>query len=310
MNATKYTSDSPEAKVATSDLRWFLGYTAKAGANYNINDHHNVFLNLGYMSIAPPFANVFDNSNHMYLNTNNQLIYSVEAGYGLKEQVIAANVNVYYTIWDNVPFTGKAADGESFNVPGLNSLHKGIEIDFKYKVIKNLEFDGLVSIGDWKYTSGAKAYIQNQAGTTVDSVNFSAKNVHVGNVAQIQYGGALRYTIIKNLYIKPRYTYFAKNFANFDPTYLVQTTNYSTHVVTDNRDRESWRMPDYGMFDLFIGYGYKVWKMKLDLSVGVVNVLNTIYIADASNGGNYDASSALVYMGMGRRITASLKVGF
>ena len=144
----------------------------------------------------------------------------------------------------------------------------------------------------------------------MDSVNFSAKNVHVGNVAQIQYGGALRYTIIKNLYIKPRYTYFAKNFANFDPTYLVQTTNYSTHVVTDNRDRESWRMPDYGMFDLFIGYGYKVWKMKLDLSVGVVNVLNTIYIADASNGGNYDASSALVYMGMGRRITASLKVGF
>ena len=238
-----------------------------------------------------------------------QYVYSIEAGYGIKLQKVAANLNLYYTSWDNQPFTGKTADGNSYNVNGLNSLHKGVELDFKYKIIKDLDFEGLISIGDWKTTSGSKSYIMDQNGTTVDSVNFSAKNVHVGNAAQIQYGGSLRYTIIKGLYIKPRFTYFAKNYANFDPTYLVRSVS-NAGVVTDNRDRESWKMPNYGLFDVFVGYGFKVWKMKLDASVGVVNVLDTITISDAKNGGNYDASSALVYLSMGRRITASLRVGF
>ncbi len=310
LNATKYNSDSPEAKTATTDFKWFLGYTVKGGTNYNINDHHNVFINLGYMNMAPAFNNVFDNSNHLYLNVKNQLVYAIEAGYGLKHQKVAANINLYYTIWNNKPFSGVSPDGTSYNINGLNALHKGVELDFIYKLMKNLVVDGIVSIGDWKTTSGSKSYITDQNGRTVDSVDFSAKNVHVGNAAQIQYGGSIKYTVIKGLYIKPRFTYFAKNYANFDPKFLVRSVNATTGAVTDNRDRDSWKMPNYGLLDMFIGYGFKVWKMQLDASAGVLNALNTIYISDAKNAGNFDAASANVYMGLGRRITASLKIGF
>jgi hypothetical protein len=41
-----------------------------------------------------------------------------------------------------------------------------------------------------------------------------------------------------------------------------------------------------------------------------MNILNTVYITDAQNGAGFDASTATVYVGMGRRFNLSLKVGF
>ena len=303
LNATKYTINSPEAKEATTNKKWFPGYTIKGGANYNINLHHNVFINLGYMNMAPASSNVFDLNNHEYLDIENQKVYAIEGGYGLHFSRFATNLNLYYTLWKNKPFTGSAQtpDGtEYYNVNGMDALHKGIEVDGNYKIMKNLSADAFVSIGDWKTISARKAYIYDQSNNLIDSVDFSAKGVHVGDAAQWQFGGALRYEIIKNLYIKPRFTYFMKHYANFDPTTL----------VSSNKDRESWLMPPYGMFDLFAGYDKTFWKINVAFTVGVTNLLNTVYITDGLNGKNFDASTTTVYMGMGRRITFGLKVGF
>lgn len=307
VNANSYTNQSSEARYATTKRKWFLGYTIKGGANYNINEHHNVFVNLGYLTMAPRMNIVFDNNNKEFLDPQNQKVYAVEAGYGFKHQKAAANVNLYYTLWKNKPpaYTPTVPDLVnggvlSYNINGLDALHKGIELDFIYKILKNLEVEGLVSLGDWRTISGQKVYVTNENGVIQDSVDFSAKKVHVGDAAQNQYAGSIRYEVIKGLYIKPRYTYFAKNFANFDPVTLVDS----------NKDRESWRMPNYGILDIYAGYDIKVWKMKLGFTLGVMNVLNTKYISDAQNGAGFDAQTALVYMGMGRRINASLRIGF
>ncbi len=305
LNATSYTNQSAEARFATTKQKWYLGYTLKGGANYNINDHHNVFLNLGHLSMAPRMNVVFDNNNREILDSKNQKVYAIEAGYGLHHQKYAANLNLYYTSWKNKPPASLPSvpgpDGTIYyNINGLDALHKGIEIDFIYKILKNLEVEGLASIGDWKTTSGTTADVTDENGTKIATVDFSAKNVHVGDAAQIQYAGSVRYEIIKNLYIKPRYTYFAKNYANFDPTSLVGT----------NKDRESWQMPNYGLLDLYAGYDFKYWKMKFTVTAGVNNLLNTDYISDAQNGTKFNATSALVYMGMGRRMNVSLRIGF
>jgi outer membrane receptor protein involved in Fe transport len=182
----------------------------------------------------------------------------------------------------------------------LNALHKGVEIDFIYKGIKKLEVEGLASIGDWTTTSGSSANITNEDGQIVAEVDFSAKGVHVGDAAQLQFAGSVRYEIIKQLYVKTRYTYFDKNFANFDPTLL----------VNDNRDRDSWQMPAYGLLDFFAGYDFRYWKTQFTITAGINNVLNTIYLTDAQNGNQFDATTAAVYMGMGRRITGSLRITF
>lgn len=297
----EYTNESPEARYATTDEKWFLGSTIKGGANYNINKHHNVFFNMGYLNIAPKMNTVFDNNNREFLEIKNQKVTSIELGYGYKSKKFSSNVNIYYTIWENKPpqFTYTTLDGDSYNINGLDALHKGIELDFIYKILPNLDFEGLASIGDWRTTSGSIVTIYDQDNNIVGQVDFSAEDVHVGDAAQIQLGGSLRYEIIKGLYAKLRYTYFDKNYANFDPVGLVGL----------NKDRESWKMPSYGLLDFNFGYEMKfIKKLNVTLSGGVMNVLNTIYISDAQNGAGFDAATSTVFVGMGRRFNIGLKV--
>ncbi len=304
-NGQKYSNSSAEARFATTDEKWFLGGTFKTGANYNINDNHNVFMNMGYLNIAPKMNAVFDNNNMAFLEIENQKVYSVELGYGYRTKKVAANVNAYYTLWENKPQqttpTVVTADGTfSYNINGLDALHKGIEFDVNYKLMKNLSVEGLASIGDWKTISGSIVQIVDNDGNIVETLDFSAKNVHVGDAAQVQLGGSVRYEIIKNLYLKVRYTYFGKNYANFDPTALVGA----------NKDRESWQMPNYSLVDFNFGYDLSFAKYRMTISGGLMNALNAFYITDAQNGLGFNASSATVFVGMGRRFNVGVKIGF
>ena len=300
----KYHNQSAEARTATTDRKWFLGGTVKGGVNYNITKSHNVFLNLGYLSIAPKMNTVFDNNNMPFLETKNQKVYSVELGYGYKSKKFAANLNMYYTLWENKPpqYTPSVVtpDGTfSYNINGLDALHKGIEVDFNYNVTKKINVEGVFTLADWKTISGSKVYIVDDNGAQIDSVDFSAKNVHVGDAAQLQIGGSVRWEIIKDLYVKLRYTYFGRNFANFDPLALVGA----------NKDRESWQMPSYGLLDFNVGYTFRVSKVYFTVNGGIMNILDKVYITDSQNGLNFDASSALVFVGMGRRFNLGLKIG-
>lgn len=306
-NGVTYTPDSPEAKTSTSKKLWFKGYTLKGGANYNINEHQNAFINVGYLNMAPRMTFVYDNNNRKFLDVKNQEVSAIEGGYGFHIKKFAANVNLYYTLWKNKPpsYTPTAIDpatGQtlSYNINALDALHKGIEFDFIYKLLKNLDVEGLASFGDWKTISGQTVYVTNDVGIVIQTVDFSAKNVHVGDAGQIQIAGSLRYEVVKGLYIKPRFTYFAKNYANFDPIKLVGA----------DKDRESWKMPNYGLLDIYAGYNFNYWKLKFDISAGMVNALNTTYISDAQNGAKFDPTTAMVFVGMGRRFNIGLKISF
>lgn len=305
VGAQSYNNESPESRVATTPQKWFMGYTFKTGANYNIDKSNNVFMNIGYLNMPPRFNVVFDNNNKVFFDIENQKVYALELGYGYKSPKMAVNVNTYYTLWKNKPpqFTPTIVTPDgifSYNINGMDVVHMGVELDFIYKFTKSLAVEGLVSLGDWKTISAKKVFINDENGVLLDSVEFSAKNIHVGDAAQIQLGGSIRYEIIPRLYVKLRYTYFDKNYANFDPITL----------TGNNKDRESWRLPSYGLLDFYTGYDFKAKKVKISLTAGVLNVLNNVYISDAQNGSTFDANSALVYMGMGTRLNVSLRIGF
>ncbi len=311
INGTKYYyNTSPESKKAFTKEKWFLGYTVKGGANYNLTDHHSVFANIGYLSMAPRFTNIFDNKSKEYLDAKNQKIFGIELGYGAKYRLFAANINTYYTTWENKPPTFapviNTADGpRSINVNGVQAIHKGIEGDFIFKFLRKFELEGLMSIGDWRNNTDKTVYLQDEAGNNTDSVHIQAKNIFVGDAAQIQYGASLRFMPIKGLYIKPRFTYFAKNYANYD--YISLTGS--------NANRQSWKLPNYGLLDLYLGYEFKISKIKFTVNGSITNILNVTYITDATNNGstyfkNFDANSATVYMGMGTRFNSGLRITF
>ena len=86
----------------------------------------------------------------------------------------------------------------------------------------------------------------------------------------------------------------------------------------ENAGRDSWKIPAYSLFDLHGGYRFRYAGMNLDFKINILNILNTSYISDARNNDpyignqnfNFDAASASVFFGMGRRLTSSLKISF
>jgi len=319
-NGTAYTMNSDEAKLAETDWKQISGFTIKSGANINLDEFNNVFFNLGYISKAPRFNNVYYYDNTLFRDIKNEIVKAIEGGYSFRSSLFSSNVNAYYTLWENKPSNGGVTvmvDDIPYraNINGMNALHKGLEMDFAYKILHNLSFEGLISLGDWTWTSAdtVRFLDDNNNPITDDFGNeiiasFDADGVHVGDAAQTQYGLSIRYEPAHNAYIKLRGTFFDNYYSDFDPLSL----NGS------NAGRESWKIPAYNLIDLHAGYKFRITeKTKLALKLSILNLLDEMYISDAQNNDPYnanyqdfDAKSAGVFFGLGRRFNLSAQFTF
>ncbi len=310
-----YDMNSPEVQNQTIGWIWIPGYTFKAGGAYNINKEHSVFANLGWMSKAQRFDNVILQNRpggittvftpiRKIENATNEDIKAVELGYSFKNKVFALNLNGYYTLWDNKPFDTPPterdpASGDIFpiNINGIGALHQGIELDASFKILENLSLDVIGSYGDWRWNKKAEYYSTLNGKQVV----FNPIGVHVGDAAQTQAGGTLRWEPIKGMYLKTRATYFGNNYSNLSPDKL----------VSPNEQRESWKMPDYTIIDAYAGFSLKTEKkIKTSVRLSVLNILNTQYISDAQNGDSFNADTATVLFGTPRRFVASFSIEF
>ena len=324
LNATTYTNRSSEARYSETKTKWIPGITIKGGLNYNFTERMNVFFNVGYISKAPRFANVIDKRNKFLRDIENEKIIAFELGYSYKHSKFSSNVNGYYTIWKNKPLDRPITitiDDEPYtaNINGINALHTGIEVDFIYKIVKGLDVEGVISLGNWKWNSGDTIRVYDNDGTIIHQQYFDAKGVHVGDAAQSQYGASVRYEIKNNLllkgsklYVKSRFTYFARHYAHFNPEDLDGSPD---KVDVDGNPRESWLIPNYYTVDFHAGYSFNIKKIRINWRFSLLNVLNSVYVSDAKNNdsftqnyNDFDAKSAAVFFGMPRRYALSLKI--
>ncbi len=301
-NDVKYDRNSPGIRTATTGWKWQLGYTIKGGANYNINDHHNAFVNVGIMQIPQNFVSTFNFSNVAIKGFKPQYIQSFEVGYGIRYNKLSGSANAYYTNWLNQPQPLKTdASGNYYQTNGVDVNYKGLEFEVNYKPIKQIEFDGVLSFGDWKYNSGGTVYSYDPNGVLQDSLTYSAKGVHVGNAAQQQASLGVRFMPFKGFYIKPRVTRFDKNYASFT----------AVDLSGSNVNKDSWKLPSYTLLDLNIGYEVPIkGVIKVNLYATVNNLLNTMYINEAQGNGGFNATYALVYFGVGRTFVFGTKLTF
>jgi iron complex outermembrane receptor protein len=305
-------------RVNQTDWVRFTGFTAKGGMNYNINERMNAFFNVGYLGRVPLVANVFTTGNILRTNIKNEIIKSLEVGYSFRSKFFSANLNGYYTIWENRPISATLLDqnGESVstNVTGLGALHKGIELDFIVKFNDQLQWEGMASVGDWRWNKVANAFLLDQAGNVIDSVTFDARGIRVGDAAQSTFSTSIRYEPIKRFYIKPQFNFFSRNYANFNPsTYSLYLGNGIPNPIVG---RQAWRMPDYGILDVNLGYSLLLKKGKVDLRLTIMNMLDQFAITDAqdsnftSDGSQQNAKAALPNILMGRRWLGSVSYTF
>lgn len=315
-NGTTYDMNSPEVQNQTIDWTWIPGYTFKAGGAYNLSKAHSVFVNVGWLSKAQRFNNVIRQNTpttagfpsiftpiQKIENVKNEDIRALELGYSFKSKIFAANINAYYTSWKNKPLDNLPSIQDEFgdpipiNVNGIGALHKGIEFDGNLRISKQLSLDAIASFGDWQWSDKAE-YYNNVTKTTIV---FDPTGVKVGDAAQTQLGGTLRWEPIEGLYFKLRATHFAENYSNFNPEDLRD----------DNAGRQSWKMPDYTLVDAFVGYSFMVdKKVRTSLRLNCLNATNATYISDAQNGNGFNAYTATALFGTPRRFVASCTLEF
>ena len=284
----------------------------KGGANLNLNENSNVFLNAGYISRQPNFDGVFPNyANVVNKDLQNEKIQSIELGYGYIGNGFKLNVNVYSTVWGN-RFVSRSLSNQQ-GVDGfaqfndIDVVHNGIEIEGQYRPSGSTKIRGMLSIGDWTYTKDFEAELFDDNQQLVGTGTLYLEGAKVGDAAQfVAYVG-----------IDQR---FGEKI-NVDLDYRFVDGLYADYSITDSAFTEAnnpgaLKLPSYGLVDLGATFRFSSgWSLRANIN----NLLNTVYIAESNSNIHASAGSDTwngidkqnsVWFGFGRTWNLSLRYQF
>jgi len=302
----------------------FIGFQVKGGANYNIDAHNNVFANIGTVEKPPLVATIFPNTRSTIVNDTKTLekLFSYELGYGYRSSTFTANVNLYRSQYNNRSkvISGPANQDGSRpygNVNGINELHQGIEVDAKFRPLKIVTISGMVSIGDYKYTSNSGSVFlssDNPATKPITYASLPLKGMIIGDFggtaasnAQTSMAGGVDIDVLPKVRLGGNINYYSRFFASYDMSTLNTVTGTYNPV----------KLPSYSTIDLNIAYRFKFAGLDASFIGNVYNLLNTKYLAEAvdrtpSSTASYatQLSTLGVNYGVGRLYTTTLKINF
>lgn len=318
-----------DKKHAESKTKSYIGFTVKGGANYNINEHHNVFFNAGYISRAPMFNNVFltyTSSNVTNPDAKNEKVLSFEVGYGYRLKWLQVDLNAYWTKWMDKSMAKQLSVGAQqtdgyINMAGLDARHQGIELEVKASPLYWLDLNGMFSIGDWQWDSNAKGYIYDANGQPLDKdgnvasaplaedhyfAGIALKGIRVGGSAQTTAALGATVKIGKQIRIGADWTLYARNYAY----YQVSSSNLTPGKTTTVAD--PWKAPTASQFDLNASYKFKLAGLNATISGNVNNLFDYQYLGKVWNPRSGAANKDNVYgfYAFGRTFSTRLKVNF
>jgi len=282
----------------------------KGGANFNLNEKSNVFFNAGQISRQPQFNAVFPSyANNVNPDLQNEEIQSVELGYGYSAGKLSFNVNAYSTNWGNRFITrslfNAQGDQGTAQFRDIDVSHKGIEFETTYRPTSNLRLQGMLSIGDWRYTKDFTSELFDANQQSIGTGTLYLKDAKVGDAAQFTSFVSADYRLGK-LNLDLGYRFVDGLYADYSIVDTVFTTPDNVGAL---------QLPSYGLADL----GATLYLGKLSARVNINNLFDTVYIAESETNIHADASSTTwngvdvrnsVWFGFGRTWNASLKYRF
>lgn len=301
----------------TSETLSNMGYNAKIGANYNINEQNNVFVNAGYYSRVPFFRFQFmPYVNDINPDLQNEKIYAAEFGYGFKAKKFSAQFNAYYSIWDDISlqWNYENNDGKYVNafVSDLKEVHTGIEINANYTATRWLGIGGLLAIGDWKYANDAVTTIyDDNTHEKIGNGDIYTKDLKVSNQPQTMAGLFASIQATKSIDFGLTYLYYANLYAGFIP---------EDRSVEADRE-QSWKLPNYGSTDIRFGWKFKLAGLDSKFNMNIYNVFDVEALVEAEDkqveienaAGDvigYEHTFKKGFWNWGRNFNFSLKVNF
>ncbi len=314
----------------------FVGFTAKGGANYNLTDQHNVFVNLGYISRAPRFSGgafyTSTTSNAINRDAKNEKVFSVEVGYGWRNRWMQLNLNAYYTRWMDKTMSRSStlnnADQTEYrmNMSGVDALHKGVELDMKIYPTHWLELTGMLSLGDWKWDSNAIGYAYDEYGNALTTdgtittpgaedhawARLNLKGIKVGGAAQTTAAAGANINISKEIRLGLDWNYEGNKYAY----YSFSGSNLS--LGNEVAILAPWKVPAGYTFDLNASYKFKFGNLNAVVSGNINNLFDYRYISKAYNPNTTvtttyqeaTADNVYVFYNIGRTYSVRLRVNF
>lgn len=283
---TEYLNAENEGQPEESEKVNNPGFNVKAGGAYMINDNHKVFVNAGYYSRQPFHSDLFisDRNSNELINpeVENQKITGLEAGYQFGSDKISANLNLYYTIWDNRTLLNNNGEDQGsaafrlFQTQGVKQVHQGIELEVFTRPFDNLRVNGFLSLGDWKFDGNGSRRVFNEAGEEVEgTTEVDLDGLQVGGAAQVTGGAFASYEIVERV--------------SLDGTWNWYNDLYSIGDL--DKDAPPISLPAYDTFDL--GFSYRMLldesaKTSLQFRVNVNNLFDEVYLESVN--GNTPAS--------------------
>ena len=193
----------------------------KGGVTYKYNGRNYFFANAAFETRAPYFDNLFlsPKSNNRVAGAEDEFITALEGGYQLKGPRLKGKLTGFYTQYTDETETIRFFN-ESFHtfanytLTGLNKRHEGIEAALEVALGRGFTATGVVSAGQYFYTSRPYAQITQDSKDTTLAQNeiIYLKNLRLSNGPQQAYSLGFNYR-------SPKFWFVYMNLNMFDGIY-------------------------------------------------------------------------------------------
>jgi outer membrane cobalamin receptor len=187
-----------------------------------------------------------------------------------------------------------------YNLLNADAVHSGIEWDFAYDPTAKFNVQGVVSAGNWRWTSNERvdlvnrttnAFVRRVADQSIADTLVNLDGVKVGDAAQRQISLAASYRPKRGTYFSIRNTLFWQHYARFSPG----------DVITEGEPKDVWVTPGYALLNFNAGTSFDVSdNALLRLRLSVTNALDALYVSDATNNSQYAPNPYGLEGGSGR----------
>lgn len=239
--------------LGKSEVKDFLTGAAKLNVSYVIPGGHRVYANAAFIADAPNFNQAFisprtRNSIVPNLKTNKTL--TADLNYAYSNSGYDVRVTGYYTaIKDQSKVMSFYDDAQNsftnFAMSGIDQRHIGLELGFKVPLpVPNLALQGVVSYGQFVYTSNPKMYqtYDNSAAIVEDTYGvtipyWKSHPTADGKTVQHYVSGTPQLATSLGLSWNKNYWFVDADVDYFDFAYLDMNPLYRTDMATSGPDK-------------------------------------------------------------------------
>lgn len=243
----------PITSLGKSEVKDFLTGAAKLNVSYVIPGGHRVYANAAFIADAPNFNQAFisprtRNSIVPNLKTNKTL--TADLNYAYSNSGYDVRVTGYYTaIKDQSKVMSFYDDAQNsftnFALSGMDERHVGVELGFKVPLpVPNLALQGVVSYGQFVYTSNPKMYqtYDNSAAIVEDTYDkvipyWKSHPTADGKTVKHYVSGTPQLATSLGLSWNKNYWFVDADVDYFDFAYLDMNPLYRTDMATSGPDK-------------------------------------------------------------------------